>query len=119
MSKKPCFDCKNREEIPGECHINCKNPPNALIEIGSGGDERYEVAKTVVEASDKSGVRIAVVCLWTGCGVLPICFDENTVFACDNCNVDPKDKSDKEKLLTMFLGVPVLGKLEKIKPKNF
>ena len=36
--------CINVGHIGGDCHISCGNPPKNREEIGSGGNERYEIA---------------------------------------------------------------------------
>ncbi len=74
-----CADCKNRKEIPSDSHISCSNPPREQYQIGSGGDERYTKAQAI--AKNMHGI---VRCIWPGSGWFPICFDENTVFGCDN-----------------------------------
>ncbi len=77
-----CKDCLNRVSIPGDCRIHCKNPPEHQIEIGHGGDERYEEATKL--ATEK---KVVVLCLWPGCGIFPLCFDSNTIFGCCNFNI--------------------------------
>ncbi len=74
-----CMECKNKGEIPGDCHINCANPPKIQEEIGDGGDERYDKAKEM-SIKNKSVVR----CIWPGSGMFPLCFDSNTIFGCHN-----------------------------------
>ncbi len=74
-----CFECENKNEVPGDCHIQCNNPPNHQEEIGSGGDERYIQAKERA-TTNKSVVR----CIWPGSGVFPFNFDGGTVFGCSN-----------------------------------
>lgn len=74
-----CWKCGNRREIPGDFHITCTNPPEKRMEIGAGGDERYEMARQMAEENEA-----VVRCIWGGSGSFPICFDENTVFACAN-----------------------------------
>jgi hypothetical protein len=77
-----CWTCKNKQEIPGDCHIGCNKPPSAVGQIGSGGDERYAKAEKL--AKENSAV---IRCVWPGSGVFPFCFDGNTVFGC--CNYEP------------------------------
>jgi hypothetical protein len=76
-----CFDCKNKRRVPGDEHITCTNPPIIRMTIGSGGDERYELAKQM--ANDN---KVVVRCVWPGSGWYPLAFDGGTVFACSNFN---------------------------------
>ena len=77
--KESCSVCANKGNIPGDAHIKCCNPPPYQFEIGSGGEERYKIAKDM--AIEKNAV---VRCIWPGSGIYPLCFDSNTVFACAN-----------------------------------
>ncbi len=83
-----CHICKSKQSIAGDCHISCINPPRSQLQVGSGGEERYEIAEKI--SIDKQAV---VRCIWPGSGLYPLCFDGNTVFGC--CNFTPKtDKED-------------------------
>lgn len=79
-----CYNCNNRKTIPGDAHISCVNPPRMEMEIGSGGEERYEIA--MKQSTENNAV---VRCIWPGSGIFPICFDANTIFGCCNHNPDP------------------------------
>ena len=74
-----CWTCKKKKEIPGDCHIQCMNPPKTELRIGCGGNERYTIADK--QAKESNAV---VRCVWPGCGAFPYCFDGNTVFGCIN-----------------------------------
>ena len=77
--RKNCNYCQFAKEISGDCHISCSNPPQNQLQIGSGGDERYEKAEKLAEEK-KAVVR----CIWPGSGWFPLTFDGNTVFGCSN-----------------------------------
>lgn len=74
-----CSTCKSQVSIPGDYHTGCKNPPAKVLQIGSGGKERYEIAQTQAEANNA-----VVRCIWPASGFFPLSFDGNTVFGCVN-----------------------------------
>ncbi len=74
-----CYDCIHKQNLIGDCHILCANPPKLQLQIGIGGNERYQIAET--QAKEKSAV---VRCIWPGSGWFPLSFDGNTVFGCCN-----------------------------------
>ncbi len=74
-----CWTCKNAQSLPGDCHISCSNPPENQLQIGSGGNERYDKAAKVAEIN-----HAVVRCIWRGSGWFPLAFDGNTVFGCYN-----------------------------------
>ncbi len=74
-----CWTCRNKRELPGDCHISCANPPKNLLQIGSGGNERYGKTEKVATANNA-----VVCCIWPGSGWYPLAFDGNTVFGCCN-----------------------------------
>ena len=74
-----CWTCSNKVELPGDCHIQCSNPPENQEQIGRGGKERYDIAAEL-STRNKSVVR----CIWPDSGWFPLCFDGNTVFGCCN-----------------------------------
>lgn len=74
-----CYSCKNKRSLPGDCHISCANPPETVLEIGAGGNERYDIAAK--QATEHNAV---VRCIWPGSGFFPFCFDGNTIFGCCN-----------------------------------
>jgi len=78
-----CYSCKSKKDIPGNCHISCSNPPANHLEIGSGGDERFDRAVKMAK-ENKAVVR----CVWPRSGSFPHCFDGNTVFGCCNYQVE-------------------------------
>ena len=78
-----CWTCKNQREVPGDCHITCANPPDNILQIGSGGNERYAQAEEMAKKNNA-----VVRCVWPGSGWYPFCFDGNTVFGC--CNYSAK-----------------------------
>lgn len=79
-----CFRCTNRREQPGDCHISCSDPPQTVMKIGAGGDERYLLARKAVELARERKTTLVVRCIWPGSGLFPFLFDGGTVFACTN-----------------------------------
>lgn len=69
--------------MSGDCHVKCSKPPVNSMQIGSGGNERYEKAERM--AIENNAV---VRCVWPGSGYFPMSFDGNTVFGC--CNYQEK-----------------------------
>jgi hypothetical protein len=90
--KKPCHDCVQRGTIGGNYHIFCNNPPGKQMEIGHGGDERYQIAKEMAEEND-AVVRV----IWGGSGVFPVGYDPDTVFACINFTTNDKERIERER----------------------
>lgn len=81
-----CNNCVNKENVPGDAHIHCKNPPSNHLEIGRGGKERYELAAKWAKEH-----HAVVRCVWPGSGFFPVCFDSNTVFGCSHHKVQDQD----------------------------
>ena len=107
MKRSPCLNCVNRQGIPGDAHITCRDPPTTVTYVGGCGpglggthdkDEapNFDSAEERLEYADAvSKVHLAVVrCLWPGCGPFPgdhllNGFDPGSVFAC--CNSKGRD----------------------------
>jgi len=92
-----CWDCINRCYSSGDAHIGCANPPDAVLLIGEGGDERFQIAQEIVDKALKDKhIRLVVRCVWSGSGLFPALYDGNTVFACSNYHKgDPLDNVER------------------------
>lgn len=89
VTEKPCFSCKHRKDLPGNCHIECTRPP-----LFSGVGEVHittEMGANMVKAAAEIGAPIVVRMKWRDCGVFPLLYDGATVVAC--ANHEPEVKS--------------------------
>jgi len=59
----------------------------------SGEDKARAVMEKIKVTEDLKDVRVVVRVRWSGCGVFPSYFDENTVLACTNYEEEGGDRS--------------------------
>ena len=102
----PCFSCKKRSSIPGNCHIQCQNPPKAMVKFKHGGNKaRREAQKVILKAKEEKEIPTLVIrCVWPRSGVFPLTFDGNTVLACSNYEEGKPEKGHtSEAMLATWL----------------
>ncbi len=94
-----CYSCRSRREMPGDCHIQCANPPLVQGRINSGGDDIHErMIKAVEKIKTEKNILIVVRCVWSGSGMFPLSFDANTVYGCGNYEEGKPDVKEADSM---------------------